>query len=214
MVLLDMPPLPLTLPPSLDINAIDVGFKVHLSVQWIRPNGTTDWINMPQISNTASLFRLIINNTLFPSNATCTTPNADQLVKLPMVHASAFTQIGDTHGEKEFELTLTNCPQYMNSIRYKLYSTHPPDNTNAANAANGLVSLSNDTGSASGIKVQILDRDTDTPITLDQFRVVSNYSPSNYNNIPIRFKARYYQSESQVTSGTVRATAFVQILYQ
>jgi len=149
----------------------------------------------------------------YPTIGTCTTPPMDQLVNLPMVHANEFTGEGVTHGETNFDLTFGGCSQYMNAIRYKFYSTHPADNTDALNAAKGLVSLNNIPGSATGIKVQILDRNTNQPITLDQFRVAPQYT-GYQSSFTIPFKARYYQSESQVTGGKVRATAFFQIIYQ
>jgi len=147
------------------------------------------------------------------TRGSCTTPPADQLVKLPMVYANEFVGVADTRGEINFDLTFSNCNRYMHAIRYKFYSTHSPDNTDAVNAAEGLVSLNSQPGSASGIKVQILDRDTNQPITLDQFRIAPQYTGTQ-TGFTIPFKARYYQSESTVTAGKVRATAFFQIIYQ
>jgi len=100
------------------------------------------------------------------TSGTCTTPSADDLVKLPIVTANEFLGVGDTRGDTDFDLTFINCAQRMHAIYYKLYSTNPTDNVNNPDA---LVSLNNIPGSASGIKVQILDRNTDTPIPIDQF---------------------------------------------
>jgi len=150
---------------------------------------------------------------LVVTGGTCTTPPASDMVKLPTVYANEFTGEGSTRGDTNFDLTFSGCSQGMYAIRYKFYSTNPADNADTTNAAKGLVSLNNQPGSASGIKVQILDRDTNTPITLDQFRVAPQYTGTQ-TGFTIPFKARYYQTDPQVTAGKVRATVFFQILYQ
>jgi len=129
------------------------------------------------------------------------------------VHANEFVGPTDTRGDTNFDLTFSGCAQNMHAIRYKFYSTNPLDNSDTNNAALGLVSLNNSPGSASGIKVQILDRDTNTPITLDQFRIAPQYTGTQ-TGFTIPLKARYYQTDSQVTGGKVRATAYFQIIYQ
>jgi len=143
-----------------------------------------------------------------------------QLVKLPMVYADEFTGEGSTHGETDFYLTFSGCHRYMRAIRHKFYSTNPLDNSDTTNAALGLVSLNSQPGSASGIKIQILDHDTSIPVTLDQFRNSMQYyyyvnnQARGRNGFTIPFKVRYYQTDSQVTAGKVRATVFFQVIYQ
>jgi len=127
-----------------------------------------------------------------------------------MVYANEFTGPGNTRGETSFNLTFTDCAQWMYTIRYKLYSTNPADNINNPNA---LISLNNVQGSASGIKVQLLDGNTNTPIPLDQFRIATQYTGLQ-TGFTIPFKARYYQTDPQVTAGKVRATVFFQMIYQ
>jgi len=168
-------------------------------------NGVVTWQNISAINIRSRAF-------IYTQSATCTTPPASQVnVGLPTVYTNEFpaNAIGTTRGETNFNFTFSGCNQYMHAIRYKLYlpGNPPADNTN------GLISLNNQPGSATGIKIQILDRNTNTPITLDQFRVAAQYTGNN-TGFTIPFKARYYQSESQVTGGTVKAKVFFQIIYQ
>jgi len=201
-------PAPSTIPNTFGINGlILLHFRSHKII-----NDIVTWKNHNEYPPGSNYYKL--HYTVVPHKfrllGTCTTPS-NIPVKLPMVWQSEFTAIDTTRGDTPFNLTFTNCNQYMNSIHYKMYSTNPADNTSNPNA---LISL-NSSSTASGIKVQVLDGNTSQPIELDQFKVALPYQSNNsITSFTIPFTARYYQTEPTVTPGTVRATVLFQIIYQ
>jgi len=147
----------------------------------------------------------------FAKNGTCTTPSLEgaNAVFLPMVNQSDFGGIDTFAGEKDFDLTFFNCAINMYRIHYKISSPNPADNVGNPLA---LLSLSA-SSTAQGIKLQLLNRDTGSPIEMDTFRVASQYTGSQ-TSFAIPFRVRYYQVDPAVTAGTVRATALFHIIYQ
>jgi len=145
------------------------------------------------------------------ANGTCTTPSLSgaNAVQLPMVNQNDFNGQDTFAGETDFDLTFTNCSTNMYRIHYKIYSPNPADNVGNPLA---LLSLS-PSSTAQGIKLQLLERNTNTPITLDQFKVAPQYT-GQQTSFTIPFRARYYQAAPTMTGGTVRATALFQIIYQ
>jgi len=150
------------------------------------------------------------------TQGTCTTPDV-MTIPLPMVNTGAFGGVGSPAfgggGDAAFNLEFRNCAPYMNTIHYKISSTHPADNVNNPQA---LISLSS-SSSASGVKVQLLDGTTNLPIGVDQWLSASQYRDGNQNtnvNFNVPLIARYIKTEPDITPGSVRATVLFHIIYR
>jgi len=202
-------PVPATLPSLSDVHVLNIHVRTERQVDMI-----TNWDDQPVMT------RPRLYATFLTTSGTCTTPSVPT-VMLPQVNTAQFNGPGTaaSGGVKDFELTFTNCPPNMHAIRYKMYSTHPEDNT-LDNV--GLLSL-NGSPSAAGVKVQLLRRPegqgTYVPVRLEQweffrFNNAGLIDPPPSVNITIPFRARYYQTDPVITPGPVKATVLFQILYQ
>jgi len=207
-------PVPATLPPLIE------SFVLNLHVRTERKfNMTTSWDDQPVMT------RPRLSATFLTTSGTCTTPSVPTVL-LPQVKIAQFNGPGTTASGavQDFNLTFTNCPPNMHSIHYKMYSTHLEDNT-LDNV--GLLSL-NGSPSAAGVKVQLLRRSqnqTDyVPVRLEQWEIFRFNSAGLLEGTPppippldsitIPFRAQYYQTDSVITPGPVKATVLFQILYQ
>ena len=80
----------------------------------------------------------------------------------------------------------------------------------AQDASRGILNLTGGNGSATGVGIQLLYKDA--PLVLSS--VINNGVVSGSGNYSIPIKARYYQTASNITSGTANASATFTLTYQ
>jgi len=154
---------------------------------------------------------------------TCNTP-ATKTVNMAPAAVSAFSgPIGSSpvEGTTPFNLELTACSPDIVGIDYKLapagFQTtgHHPTVMEPTpwiqNHPNGKLA---NTGSATGVTVQILG-DSDIPVVFNTqaMRVLTGFQP-NKTTYTIPLKARYIKTANTVTPGSVRATMTVLYMYK
>jgi len=136
---------------------------------------------------------------------TCHTEN--QLVHLQPVPVSVFQTSGITAGKVQFDLELTGCTPNTTGIKYMFIPTQTGPVSSDGTLQN--------TGSASGVKVQILDENGTDPVPFNHIMTIpySHYTPGA-NTAKIPLQVQYLQSEQTVTAGDVQATMTVLYMYQ
>lgn len=142
--------------------------------------------------------------------------NINKVVQLPTVMKSGFSGIGSTQGEQSFDLNIL-CNGGKNPTGYEVKNQisldfdFPQDGTNNQVMAN---TAPNST-KANGVGVQLLWKYQNKNQVIrkgDKLDVGTvNSNQTVQYNIPL--SARYYQTATNVTAGTVRAMATVTIQY-
>lgn len=80
----------------------------------------------------------------------------------------------------------------------------------AQDASRGILNLTGGNGSATGVGIQLLYKDTPLPLS----SVIDNGVVSGNGNYSIPLKARYYQTASNITTGAANASATFTLTYQ
>ncbi|ENX57164.1 MULTISPECIES: fimbrial protein [Acinetobacter] len=142
--------------------------------------------------------------------------NINKVVQLPTVMKSGFSGVGSTQGEQAFDLNILcnggkNPTGYEEKNQISLDFDFPQDGTNNQVMAN---TAPNST-KANGVGVQLLWKYQNKNQVIrkgDKLDVGTvNSNQTVQYNIPL--SARYYQTATNVTAGTVRAMATVTIQY-
>ena len=142
--------------------------------------------------------------------------NINKVVQLPTVMKSGFSGVGSTQGEQAFDLNLLcnggqNPTGYEEKNQISLDFDFPQDGTNTQVMAN---TAPNST-KANGVGVQLMWKYQNSNQVIrkgDKLQVGTvNSNQTVQYNIPL--SARYYQTATNVTAGTVRAMATVTIQY-
>lgn len=136
---------------------------------------------------------------------TCTVDpgSVSRTVTLPGVTTAQFTGQGSTTGNTPFNLHLVNCPSNRG-----VFITL--DSSNAQPDVSGVIAPSG-TGYASGVGVQILQANGTTPVTFGKIFQAGTISGSTYD---INLNARYYQTGTSISGGTVKGIATYTLNYQ
>lgn len=150
-------------------------------------------------------YQIFLNANIQAINGTCSVP--DQTVPVPSVAPSKFTGPGTTAGGQSFSIQFTGCPAGFNRVGYTL---HPLGS--AATKYAGELPLS--AGStATGVGIQVTSGGSaatfNTSLPLSAY---SKTAPSNLYSLP--FSARYIQTGSTITPGTVNGQMQVLMDYQ
>lgn len=148
-------------------------------------------------------------------DTTCTiTGNAGQHVNLdlPKVQASKLAQQGAKLGEKSFEIKLSDCQNLGDITKARAYFL---DNSNYVNANGRLINkILPAGGGAEKVTIQLLNSD-DSVINPKLRESQSSNSFNIVENAAIlKYKARYYAEEANVTAGKVLAKVEYYIEYQ
>jgi type 1 fimbria pilin len=129
-----------------------------------------------------------------------TAATANQTITLPTVSASAFPAVGSVAGRAPFSIGLTCQAGVKVSVQFS-----------ATSDSTGVTSVLANTGTATGIGVQLLDS-TFAPIVLDSPFLLTT---STTGNSSFTFGTQYYRlSASTVNPGSVRSTAIFTMIYQ
>ncbi len=127
-------------------------------------------------------------------------------VQMGKVWKNLFSSVGSTAAEQRFNIRL-NCraakPE-LNAVYLRMDAK--PD----ASGAPGVIALSPDANAATGVGIQILDKERQ-PVTYGQGALVGMSKDGVYD---VPFHARYYQTASQVTAGAANGTATFTLEYK
>ncbi|MBO1014522.1 type 1 fimbrial protein [Achromobacter sp. SD115] len=127
-------------------------------------------------------------------------------VRLGKVWKNLFSSVGSTAAEQSFNIKL-NCREAkpeLNSVYLRMDAK--PD----ASGTPGVIALSPDANAATGVGIQILDKDRQ-PVAYGQSALVGVSKDGVYD---VPFHARYYQTASQVTAGVANGTATFTLEYK
>jgi len=127
-------------------------------------------------------------------------------VQLGKVWKNLFSSAGSTAAEQRFNIQL-NCRESkpeLNAVYLRMDAK--PD----ASGAPGVIALSPDANAATGVGIQLLDKDRQ-PVVYGQGALVG-MSKNGVYDVP--FHARYYQTANQVTAGVANGTATFTLEYK
>ncbi len=127
-------------------------------------------------------------------------------VQLGKVWKNLFSSVGSTAAEQDFNIKL-NCREAkpeLNAVYLRMDAK--PD----ASGAPGVIALSPDANAATGVGIQILDKDRQ-PVAYGQSALVGMSKDGVYN---VPFHARYYQTANQVTAGRANGSATFTLEYK
>lgn len=130
----------------------------------------------------------------------CIIDGADtaQIIDMGNISTSAFHSAGEVAAATRFSLSLSDCPQTVNTVSFQFSGV--ADNNNAT-----LLSL--DSGStASGVAVAIYENDSSTLIPLyssSREKIIDHDAGIN----KFDFVAKYMATEAKVRAGTANASA-------
>lgn len=131
------------------------------------------------------------------------TPSNPLTVDLGSVAKSEFHQSGDTAAPRSFNVQLTNCPATAQTARITFDGT-------ALNGNNRVLKLTQDTGVAKGVGIQL----SDIADVLPLFTPSASYSLQTGSAInDLSFVARYISVSETVEPGPANATATFSVLY-
>lgn len=144
----------------------------------------------------------VISTVTFKAPA-CSVAVDPTVVTLPTVNASAFSGTGSTTGLTPFNVQLTCSSGASLSVTLAT--------TNQQTGATGVIAPTTGNGYAGNVGVQVLQANGTTPVTFGT-AISEGATPNGTMDLP--FYARYYQTGSGVTAGTVTATATYTLTYQ
>ncbi|HEY9270367.1 fimbrial protein [Achromobacter sp.] len=127
-------------------------------------------------------------------------------VHLGKVWKNLFSAVGSTAAEQRFNIKL-NCREAkpeLNAVYLRMDAK--PD----ASGAPGVIALNSEANAATGVGIQILDRDRQ-PVTYGQGALVGVSKDGAYD---VLFHARYYQTANQVTAGEANGSATFTLEYK
>lgn len=127
-------------------------------------------------------------------------------VQLGKVWKNLFSSVGSTAAEQRFDIKL-NCREAkpeLNAVYLRMDAK--PDTSGTP----GVIALSPDANAATGVGIQILDKDRQ-PVVYGQGALVGMSRDGVYT---VPFHARYYQTANQVTAGVANGTATFTLEYK
>ncbi|MFP2421501.1 fimbrial protein [Pseudescherichia vulneris] len=124
-------------------------------------------------------------------------------VNLGQVARSEFVNSGDTAAATGFNIQLTNCPASIGTASIKFDGT-------ALNGDNSLLQLTQESGVATGVGIQLSDASGILPLAQPS-AAYALQSGSTMNNLA--FTARYKSVATAVTAGPANAVANFSVIY-
>ncbi|MGY3041237.1 major type 1 subunit fimbrin (pilin) [Rhodanobacter sp. TND4EL1] len=127
-------------------------------------------------------------------------------VNLPDVLTSQLSTVGATAGDKPFSIAVTGCDAALSNVHTYFTGTNI-DPTSGR--------LTNATGNATGVQVQLLNGDN-TIIALNSADGSQNSKSVNLvtGAATLNYKARYYASSATVGAGSVTTSVAFTMVYQ
>lgn len=140
------------------------------------------------------------------TGGTCTT--SDVTVNLPPVGRSEFTGVGYTTARTDFNLLFAQCPAGLASISYLFTPT-----TSIVDNAIGVFAMNN-TSTASGVGLQLLN-DQDSPLSFNTLYLLTDYDTTKQNaNYTVPLRVGLYQTDNNVSPGTVSGAVTFTLSYK
>ena len=156
----------------------------------------------------------LIGDTITITSSSCEIQgNKNKVVELPTVNKSGFTGIGSTQGEQAFDLNI-KCNGGANlTVPEKIGLTFDYDA--AANTTDVLANSAPQSTRAKGVGTQLVSQyqGSNNIIAKNEKVALGSLAASANVEYNIPLVARYYQTETGVTGGTVKSTATVTIEY-
>ncbi len=161
--------------------------------------------NLGNITGGGPFYQFFLAATVQAIAGTCTVPG--QSVTLPGVSSTKFAGPGTPAGGQSFSIQFTGCPAGFNRVGYTLQ----PLGSAATQYAGELPLSAGST--ATGVGIQVMSGGSaatfNTSLPLSAY---SKTAPSNLYSLP--FSARYIQTGSTITPGTVNGQMQVLMDYQ
>lgn len=128
------------------------------------------------------------------------------------VPSARFTGVGVTHTPRDFSIGMTcNGPNIGEDVA-ALSFEYTPDT--AAPAAAGVIRLQQAADTASGMGIQLLAMPGEAPVANGEVLELGTVSANEERRLTQDMRARYYQTQANVTSGLTRAQATFNIEYR
>jgi len=124
-------------------------------------------------------------------------------VTLGQVAKSEFVNTGDTAAATAFNIQLTNCPVTASTASIKFDGA-------ALNGDNSVLQLTQDSGTATGVGIQLSDQNGVLPLAQQSMAYLLQ-DGNAINNLP--FTARYKSVSSTVTAGPANSVASFSVIY-
>jgi type 1 fimbria pilin len=164
-----------------------------------------------------ALYYLRGGNTIGYLAETCKVPSPASF-EVPMGNIAASSTggfgsgVGTTSTAKDFAIALSCDTAISGAFKVMLQLDATPV---SGLAAQGVLALTNAgaAGVAGGVGVQVLNRNTSSPVALATPWLVGNF-PISSSLINVPFSARYYQTAARVTPGTANSSMTYTITYQ
>ncbi|WP_156106842.1 MULTISPECIES: fimbrial protein [unclassified Serratia (in: enterobacteria)] len=136
---------------------------------------------------------------------TCSVTNSNINIKLDTAKGRDFNGIGSTAGSTAFNIGLSNCDADLN-----VSMTLSPGSGGSSNKSLGLLTT-DDTSSASGLALQLMYNNA--PVQLDTAFRVLGAATTDGGTYQIPLAVRYYQTATEIVSGTVNSSATFTMTY-
>jgi len=131
----------------------------------------------------------------------------NQTVTLGQEFRNRFRGVGSTTASKDFQVVV-NCHASPNGIESTVSLTM--DATPDPSGAPGVLGIDTGTGTASGVGIQVLDKDGQ-PVAFGQPKQLGQSKDGDY---VLPFKARYYQVAGSVSNGKADGRATITLSYK
>lgn len=152
--------------------------------------------------NNPKIEAFVLGNSVTFVTSSCSVTTNPINVTLPTISTTALGSVGATTGTTAFAIGLTCTGAAGMSVSVTM---------NYNGTASGIQGVLTPTsGSSSGIGVQVLDQ-TNTPVT---FGTAEAEGTTTVGQMNIPYYARYYQTASTITPGTLAASATFTLTYQ
>jgi len=166
------------------------GIRLSHHYLWCEGGGTYD------------LYTSTYTGTLTIKNSSCRPESANTIVNLGQWSSRFFSGIGSKTSNVDINLNVY-CPSSVNNIFSKINAV--TDDTQP-----GTIKITEEPSSATGVGIQMVDRDGNPLILNKQFTVVNQAKAGVYK---LGWKARYIQTSNKVTSGVANSIVTVEFSY-
>ncbi|MFY9997601.1 MAG: fimbrial protein [Leclercia sp.] len=157
---------------------------------------------LASLSASATDVSLSIEGNIYDTACQVDSTSQDPVIDLGQAVASDFKGVGDTGQWKNFDITLSNCPQSLSVATIKLEGQR--DTLHPFKFAN--------TGSAKGLALELADR-TDSIILAPESGFNAVIDPVTHTaDFPMA--ARYYASSTPVSAGEFTSVVQITFTYQ
>jgi len=158
--------------------------------------------------NKSAITSILSGNGITIITPSCTVDAGSQnvVVNFGSVSRGSFKGVGSTAGDRPFNIKL-NCQRgenAQNTILLNMQATADPSKSA------GVTQLTQGAGVATGVGIQILDKNSQPVV----FGTAARVGPSADTTYVVPFTARYYQTTGNITTGLANGAATFTIEYQ